>query len=64
MGLEEYFTRAVAIYNNLERKTEHNKREMKDVLRKYQLAKDYGEINTPTQQRLERLFFDTRKELR
>lgn len=64
MGLEEYFARAVAIYNNLERKTEHNKREMREVLRKYQLAKDYGEINTPTQQRLERLFFDIRKELR
>lgn len=64
MGLEEYFTRAVAIYNNLERKTEHHKREIKDVLMKYQLAKDYGEINTPAQQRLERLFFDIRKELR
>ena len=64
MELEEYFTRAVVIYNNFERKTEHNKREMREVLRKYQLAKDYGEINTPTQQRLERLFFDIRKELR
>ena len=64
MGLEEYFTRTITIYKGLEKKTEANRREMRDVLRKYQLAKDYGEINTPTQQRLERLFFDIRKELR
>lgn len=64
MGLEVYFTRAITIYKGLERKTEANRREMKEVLRKYQLAKDYGEIDTPTQQRLESLFFDIRKELR
>ena len=64
MGLEEYFTRAVVIYNNLERKTEHHKREMREILRKYQLAKDYGESNTPAQTRLDSLFYDIRKGLR
>lgn len=64
MGLEEYFTRAITIYKRLERKTEANRREMREVLNKYQLAKDYGEINTPTQARLDSLFYDIRKELR
>ena len=64
MGLEEYFTKAITIYKGLEKKTESNKCEMREVLKKYQLAKDYGEINTPTQQRLDSLFYDIRKELR
>jgi hypothetical protein len=64
MGLEEYFTKAITIYKGLEKKTESNKREMREILKKYQLAKDYGEINTPTQQRLDSLFYDIRKELR
>lgn len=64
MGLEEFFTRAITIYKGLERKTEANRCEMREVLRKYQLAKDYGEINTPTQTKLDSLFYDIRKELR
>lgn len=64
MGLEEYFARAIAIYKGLERKTEANRREMREVLRKYQVAKDYGDINTPAQTRLDSLFYDIRKELR
>ena len=64
MGLEEFFTRAITIYKGLKIKTETNRREMREVLMKYQLAKDYGEINTPTQQRLDSLFYNIRKELR
>lgn len=64
MGLEEYFTKAITIYKGLERKTEANRREMREVLRKYQVAKDYGDINTPAQTRLDSLFYDIRKELR
>lgn len=64
MGLEEYFARAIDIYKHIEHKTEKNKKEMREVLYKYQLAKDYGELNTPSQERLERLFYDIKKELR
>lgn len=64
MGLEEYFARAITIYKGLEKKTEASRREMRDILRKYQVAKDYGEINTPTQKKLDSLFYDIRKELR
>ena len=63
MGLEEYFTKAIMIYKGLEKKTEANRREMREILKKYQLAKDYGEINTPTHVKLDSLFYDIRKEL-
>ena len=63
MGLEEFFVKAIDIYKGLEKKTEANRREMREVLRKYQLVKDYGEINTPAQTKLDSLFYDIRKEL-
>ena len=63
MGLEEYFTKAIELYKKSEKKTVNLIKEMKDILLKYKVAKDYGEINTLTQQRLDALFYDIRKEL-
>lgn len=60
--MEEYFTKAIELYKKSKR-TQANKKEMKEVYHKYQLSRDYGEINTPTQIKLDRLFNDIRREI-
>ena len=63
MGMEEYFTKAIELYKGLERKTDSSRKEMREIYYCYQTAKDYGEINTPTQIKLDRLFYDIKKEI-
>ena len=60
MSLENYFVGAIERFKKLDKKTEKSKREIREIYYQFQLAKDYGELNTPTQEKIERLFRDIR----